>query len=184
MPVATIGGEDGRPAVVVDDPVAGEKAAADALKTTEGLKGMAAAPGPNVFEQKVAEQFNSIESKPAPLPPQPIEGPSSIAGDSAAATNAVPVALPLEPEDLITEEEDAPVAIQTAPPTSLENLVPKLEVGSKHEDESVSPTVSPIVEDVTATSSGTTTTSSSPPAATREVEEDLARMQEALFGAD
>ena len=172
---------------MVDDPGAGEKAAADALKTTEGLKGLAPAPGHNVFEHQVAEQLNSVESQSAPLPPQPIEGPSSIAGGTAAAANDVPVVLPPEAEDLITTDEDAPAAVQTATQARVENLVPKPDapLESKHDkDKSVSPTASPVVEDVTVASSEMTIASSSSPAVTKEVEEDLARMQAVLFGDD
>jgi hypothetical protein len=185
VPVATIGGEDGRQAVVVDDPMAAEKVVADAMKTTEGLRGAAAAPGHNVFEQKVAEQVNSVESKPAPVPPQSIEGLSLTVGAGMAA-NDIPVVLPPEPEDLMTPEEDDSAAVQTAVAAPLENLVlnPEAPLLSKDQnDGSVSPTLSPTAEDAIATSSGTTLASSSS-TTVKEVEEDLARMQEALFGDD
>jgi len=185
VPVATIGGEDGRQAVVVDDPLAA-KVVADAMKTTEGLKGAAAAPGHNVFEQKVAEQVNSVESKPAPVPPQSIEGGQSLTAGAAMAANDIPVVLPPEPEDLMTPEEDDSAAVQTAVAAPLENLVlnPEAPLLSKDQnDEPVSPTLSPTAEDAIATSSGTILASSSS-TTVKEVEEDLARMQEALFGDD
>ncbi len=109
IPVATVGGGEGRAPVVVDDPAGNDKAGTrvavhEQAQTTEGIQA-GAVPGPNVFEHKVAEPISSdVESKPSQTP----QLSSSINGGAAAiaaADEGAPVLLPPVPEDLATPEE-------------------------------------------------------------------------------
>lgn len=87
---------------VVEDPIAAEKAV-DAPVVTEGLAPVVA-PGPNVFEQKAGD-FPASASLAA-------ENPANRPADSKAAASDAHVLgaappLPLEPEDLITSEDES-----------------------------------------------------------------------------
>lgn len=166
--MATIGG-DGRAAVVVEDPVAGKQVAdagADVFATSIAP---VLAPGHNVFEQKVADRVQSVESRPAPLPEAAPE--VSVMGDEKEATGGEGAhPLPLQPDDLVTTGDEEPASVKQPQPTSLENLVPEVE-SSASADASSS---------AVASSSAASTEHVAPHAAD-PTEEDLERIQKQLY---
>lgn len=115
VPVATVGGH------VVEDPMAGQKAAEEAAPAvTEGLA-PAVAPGPNIFEQNAAEKAPASSvpaANPVPMPPV-----SEVAPSDASVPGVAPP-LPLEPDDLITSEEDEKPAPTPAVDIKVEEKVP------------------------------------------------------------
>lgn len=94
VPAATVGGH-------AEEPIVAEKPA-----VTEGLAPVVA-PGPNVFEQKAGDNVVLSASSVAPENPPPKPAVSEAAVSDAYVPGVAPP-LPLEPDDLITSDEELP----------------------------------------------------------------------------
>lgn len=147
----------------MEDPVAGKQVADAGADVYATSIVPVVAPGHNVFEQKVADRVQSVESRPAPLPEAAPE--VSVMGDEkevVGGEGAHP--LPLQPDDLVTTGDEEPASAKQPLPTSLENLVPEVESSAS-----------------TDASSSAASTERVAPHAADPTEEDLERIQKQLY---
>lgn len=144
--------------LVVEDRVAAKGGAGIVGGVTTQNLPLAAAPGHNIFEQKVAEGERVIESDYVEVKqPLATEVSSTVVVDDTAA--APP--LPLQPDDLVTSDKEEPPSTKYKAPDTPVNLVPDVEL---HSD----PTSAVQLPDIPAVTSNS-------------VHDDLQRVQNQLF---